>query len=385
MKFKKVMSIIAMASMLVACSGGAGGGSTAKELKEGDTVKIGFIGPLTGENSAYGIPVKNSIELALEDYNNSKDAKYKFELLAEDAQGKEDQATNAYNKLVGEGIAGIVGPVLTGEALAVGNASMKNGTPIISSSASGDTVTSKADGTTRENFFRTCSNDSMGGQFIAKKVIDGTIQGVKKVAILTNKDSDYSLGCTDSFKKEAEAGNLQIVNEQNYPKGETNFPTYIDKVLASGADTVFIPDYYETISKIVKQFRDKGFQGTFLGTDGWDGVLSVEGVDKTMFNGAYYTNTFDDTADAVVDYVKAYKDKFKSETNMFGTMAYDATFVLIKAIEKAASTDSAKICEALGKTNYEGITGLFQFDDKNTPKKDLVIKTIKNGAYGYLD
>lgn len=383
MNMKKVLTTVAVASMLVGCGGG--GENTAATLKEGDTVKIGFIGPLTGATSAYGIPVKQSIELAIEDYNASKDAKYKFELLAEDAQGKEDQATNAYNKLVGQGIAGIVGPVLTGESLAVGNASLKNGTPIVTSSASGDTVTSKADGSTRENFFRTCSNDSKGGQFIAEKVADGTVPNVKKIAILINKDSDYSLGCTDSFKKEISKSNLQIVNEQNYPEGETNFPTYIDAVLASGADAVFIPDYYEVISKIVKQFRDKGFNGTFLGTDGWDGVLSVKGVDKNMFNGSYYTNIFKDSADGVVNYTKAYNAKFKSETNMFGTMAYDATFVLIKAIEKAGTTDPKAICDALKNTNYEGITGVFQFDEKNTPTKDLIIKTIKDGAYGYLD
>ena len=101
MKFKKVMSLMAVSSMLVACGGGTGG-SSATELKDGDTIKIGFVGPLTGETSTYGIPVKNTIELAIEDYNNSEGAKYKVELLAEDSQGKETDAVNAYKKEVGE-------------------------------------------------------------------------------------------------------------------------------------------------------------------------------------------------------------------------------------------------------------------------------------------
>lgn len=70
---------------------------------------------------------------------------------------------------------------------------------------------------------------------------------------------------------------------------------------------------------------------------------------------------------------------------MFGTMAYDATFVLIKAVEKANSSDPAAICKALGETNYTGITGTFQYDEQHNPTKDLVIKTIKDGAYSYLD
>lgn len=384
MNFKKILSAAAVASMLVACGGNSGstGGTT---LKDGDTIKIGFIGPLTGEVSSYGIPVKNSIELAIEDYNNSADAKYKVELLAEDTQGKEQGANTAYNKLVGEGIVGIVGPVITAEGLAVGSASEKNLTPIVSSSTSGDTVTLMGDKTTtRKNYFRTCSNDSMGGQTIAKAVGNGTIK-VSKVAILTNSDSDYSGGCTDSFVKQADADKTQIVLQDKYPSTTKDFRTYIEKVMSSGADAVYIPDYYETISTMVKQFRDAGFKGTFLGTDGWDGVLSVKDVDKSMFYNCYYTNIFDDRVDAVVNYTNAYKAKYNSETNMFGTMAYDATFVLIKAVEAAGTTDSEAVCDALTKTSYDGITGHFEFDDQHNPTKDLVIKTIKDGKYAYLD
>ncbi len=255
---------------------------------------------------------------------------------------------------------------------------------IVSSSASGDAVTLNNDGSTRANFFRTCSNDSHGGQFIASKVGDGTIKA-KKIAILTNSDSDYSIGCTESFIEQAKKDNVQIVLEEKYPKTQADFGTYIDKVKNSGADAVFIPDYYEVIAKMVKQFKNKNFEGTFLGTDGWDGVLSVKGVDKSIFNGAYYTNTFDDRVDAVQNYIKAYKAAYNSDTNMFGTMAYDATWVLLKAVEAAGTTDPDKVCEALEKTNYGGITGQFEYDEQHNPTKDLVIKTIKDGAYTYLD
>ena len=91
MNLKKVMSTLAVASMLVACSG-TNGGSAGNELKEGDTIKIGYIGPLTGETSSYGIPVANSIELAIEEYNASADAKFKVEFIKEDSQGKETDA-----------------------------------------------------------------------------------------------------------------------------------------------------------------------------------------------------------------------------------------------------------------------------------------------------
>ncbi|MEG0591755.1 MAG: ABC transporter substrate-binding protein [Coprobacillus sp.] len=379
MNFKKVLSTVAVASMLVACGGGEKKESNGKEV-----IKIGFIGPTSGQTSTYGIPVANSVELAIADYNASKDAKYQVELLKEDSTGDATQAVNVYNNLVSKGVVGIVGPVLTGESLAVGEASQAKKTPIVSSSASGDNVTLNKDGSTKPNFFRTCSNDSHGGQFIASKVVEGTIKA-NKIAILTNSDSDYSIGCTDSFLAEAKKGNKEIVVQEKYNDSTTDFKTFITKVMNSGADAVFIPDYYEVIAKMVNQFKDAGFKGTFLGTDGWDGVLEVKGVDKTIFNGAYYTNTFDDTVEPVQTYVKNYKAKFNSDTNMFGTMAYDATMVLIKAVENAGSTDAEKVCAALEKTDYQGITGKFSYDKQHNPTKDLVVKTIKDGKYSYLD
>lgn len=386
MNFKKVFSTLAVASMLVACGGNGGTASEGKELKEGDTIKIGFIGPKTGDASAYGIPVSNTIELAVEDYNKDPNSKYKVELISEDSRGTEQEAINAYQKLKGEGIVGIVGPVITAEGGALGEATKQDLMPIVSSSTSGDNLTLNADGkTTRANYFRTCSNDSMGGKTIAKAIGEGKIPNVKKVAILTNSDLDYSVGCTKSFKEQANKDGTQIVLEESYPKTSKEFKTYIQKVQSSGADTVYIPDYYQTIAVIVKQFKDAGFKGTFVGTDGWDGVLGIDGVDKSIFNGAYYTNTFDDRTDEVKAYVETYKAKFGSETNMFGTMAYDATWVLLKAVEKAGTTDFEKINEALEQTDYQGITGHFQFDEQHNPTKELVVKTIKDGQYTYLE
>lgn len=386
MKFKKLLATVAAATMLVACGGGGTTTSTGTQLKEGDTVKIGFVGPLTGGVSSYGIPVANSIEMAVADYNASADAKYKIELVKEDSAGDATQATNAYKKLVSnDKVAAIVGPVITAEGLALGAASQEDKTPMVSSSTSGDTITLNSDGTTRYNYFRTCSNDSMGGQTIAKAISNGTITGVKKVAILTNTDSDFSQGCVTSFKTQAATDNVNVVIEKAYNDTTKDFRTQITEILATGADTVYIPDYYETIATIVKQFKDAGFKGTFLGTDGWDGVLGIEGVDKSLFNGAYYTNVFDDRADGVINYVKAYKAKFNGETNMFGTMAYDATWVVIKAIEAAGTTNPDDIIKALEATNYEGITGTIQFNEQHNPSKDLIVKTIKNGEYAYLD
>lgn len=383
MKLRKILACVACASMLVACSGSS---STDSEyaLSDGDTIKIGFIGPLTGDVSSYGIPVGNTVELVVEEYNNSDDAKYTIELVSEDTAGDESQATTAYNLMVSEGVLGIIGPVITAEGLAVGEASSEDLTPIISSSTTGDTITTDDDGNVKTNYFRVCSNDSKGGETIAKAISDGTIE-CTSVAILTNSDSDYSQGCTDSFVEQCEEDGTEIVLELSYPSTTADFSTYVDQVIDSGADVVYIPDYYETVATIVNKFVEKGYDGTFCGTDGWDGVLEIENVDKSIFNGSYYLTMFDDTTDEVQAYYEAYEEAYGSSTNMFGTMAYDATYILIEAIEACESSNPEDIIAALQETSYEGITGTIEFDEYNTPTKDLVVKTIIDGEYAYID
>ena len=101
----------------------------------------------------------------------------------------------------------------------------------------------------------------MGGQTIATAIGDGRIN-VKKVAILTNSGSDYSQGCTDSFVAQANKDGTQIVLQEKYPKDTKDFGSYITKVKQSGADAVYIPDYYEMIATMVGQFKNAGYEGT---------------------------------------------------------------------------------------------------------------------------
>src|SRR5699024_12135509 len=115
-------------------------------------------------------------------------------------------------------------------------------------SGSEDQITINDEGETYENVFRICTNDSYAGTFLAKKC--NTDFNYKKVAILSNKDSDYSTGLRDAFVEEAKNQNVEVVFDETYTKDTKDYSTYISKLKSEEYDTIFLPDYYEQVVTI---------------------------------------------------------------------------------------------------------------------------------------
>ena len=104
--------------------------------KKAETVKIGFIGPLTGGNAAIGIGLKNSAELAVKQANESGKYKTKFELVVADDGGDPSTAVSAANKLIADkGVVAVFGHFNSGAALATVPIFHKNGMPILVTAA----------------------------------------------------------------------------------------------------------------------------------------------------------------------------------------------------------------------------------------------------------
>ncbi|MDO4567277.1 MAG: ABC transporter substrate-binding protein, partial [Oscillospiraceae bacterium] len=190
--FALLLALVMCMSLFAAC----GGGSDAETDTEagGDTVKIGFIGPLTGSTAQYGIAVRNGAEQQIAEINAAGGVNGQtLELVAMDSEGDPTTATNAYTLLVDqEGVCAIVGPVLTGETLAVAELAAEDGIPCITASATGDDITSIGD-----TLFRTCFKDSFQGTKMADYAAE--VCGFSSVAILYNNADEYSVGLAEAF------------------------------------------------------------------------------------------------------------------------------------------------------------------------------------------
>ena len=179
-----------------------------------------------------------------------------------------------------------------------------------------------------------------------------------------------------------------MTNKEGYQTGSTDFNSQLTKIKASNPDVLMVPVYYSDVALIAVQAKAQGITSTFLGADGWDGVLekidasNVDAVANSYFCSQYSATSTDADLQA---FLKLYKETYGMDANMFAVLGYDSMMIMADAINRAGSTDSDKIIEALKSTNYKGLTGTTTFDEKRNPVREAIITNCKDGKYGFVE
>lgn len=364
-------------SILAGCSSNGGDSGSAS----GDaSFKIGTIGPLTGANASYGKSVTQGVELGCKDFSTKE---LPLASKAEDDQADGEKAVNAFNTLLDWGMQALVGPTTTGASVAVA-AECGNDpkTFMITPSASSEDVT---DG--KDCVFQVCFTDPNQGvnaaKFLAQKYAD------EKFVLFYNSGDAYSSGIADSFKAQAAESKLEIVDEETFKDDSaTSFTNQLTKAKQAGATMIFAPIYYTPASVLLKNAKDMGYDMTLMGTDGMDGLLSVEGFDTSLAEGVLLMTPFSADDEKNADFVKAYKDVYDETPNQFAADAYDCVHAIVEAIDKAGidiTADGADIAgdlaKAMRKIKIEGLTGELTWNDEGQVEKPATAYVIQDGKY----
>lgn len=379
--------LLAFSLMLTACTqpGNKGNNQAANNGEQpaedaGETIKLGGIIAQTGPAAVYGNTTENGIKLAIEEINaaggiNGKNIEY----VSYDDKGDPTESVNAYNRLLGDKVVGIIGAITSKPTLAVAEASVADGIPIITPTGTQEDIT-----VDKPNVFRACFIDPYQGVLLANYAADKL--EAKTAAVFVNNSNDYSKGIAESFKTEAAKKGIEIVIEEGYADTDNDFRAQLIKIKDANPDVLLIPDYYDKIAGITVQARETGITSKFIGGDGWDGVLKT--LDPSSYGDvedAYFTNHYSvmDESEKVQKFVKDYNEKYGEDPSAFSALGYDATYIMAKAIEEAGSTDSAAIVEKLKGIEIEGITGKLTFDENNNPIKAGTIIKITDGKYTF--
>lgn len=380
---KKVLSVLVML-LFVVCLFGCGGSKEA-------TIKLGSSGPLSGAASIYGQAVKKGIELAVEEINNAGGVNVNGKMMKLELvdfvndEADAGKAATALTKLVSKKVDVVVGAVTSGATEGLINEAVKYGVPVITPSGTADKLTVGEDGNQRDqrtNVFRACFYDSYQGKFMAKYTKEA---GYAKAYVLFNNDDAYSVGLKDAYVAEAAVQGFEVV-AVGYPNTTTDFSSYWAPVLAGEYQCVYVPDYYENVYNILKTGYAAGYQGVCYGGDGWDGVIQQvkAGDDAKFLENCFYTNHYFGGSESTVvkKFIEAYKAKYNGEDPVsFAALAYDAVYIAKQAIEKAGTTDYAKVVEALTNETFTGLVTSndgFKFVNGN-PEKAATVITFKDG------
>ena len=363
--------LIVFISLLMLLSLSACSDKSDNDTNKGDssteTIKIGMFGPYTGDYAEYGLAVLNGAKLAVEESGNA------VEIVNIDTQGDPTAAVNAYNKLVDEGVVAFLGGVLSGESVAVGSASQSNGKlPIISASA-----TAVDFSLTGKNVFRGCFTDPHQGVAMADYVFNE--MGIKKVATIF-EPTDYSQGLVDSFKAEFVRLGGELVAEQVYPSGTTDFSTYLTSISSLDVEGIYLPIYYSDVAMIAQQAANVGLNVPMFGNDGWGGVLAVISDASALEGGVFVNHT--PIEDSAIDaFTKKYTDTFGVEPISFSYLGYDCMKLLIQAVGEADSLDVETLTKTMQNIDFTGIAGSIKFDENGDAIKSYNFVKIENGVY----
>lgn len=365
---KKVFSFVMVAAMVVALFSGCGSSTPA----DPNTVRIGLTAPLTGPNAVYGQAVRWGMEVAVEQINAAAgEDGLKIEFKVEDDVSDGETALNAYNKLKDWEMQIFAGAVTTGPCNTIAAQAVEDSMFTMTPSGSAESIVQTGD-----NVYQMCFTDPNQGAASAQLIAAQNLG--TKIGVIYDSSTDYSTGIWKSFRAEAEKLGLDVAENavtSFTADSASEMTTQLTKCKEAGCDLVFLPIYATEASVVLNNANSMDYSPVFLGCDGMDGILAVDGFDVKLAEGLIMMTPF--AADSQDDATRYFVEKFKEKSggvtpNQFAADGYDVIFAIYNGcveqkIDGTTSVEDAceKLCAYFQNTTYSGLTGVNMTWDAN--------------------
>ena len=349
-----------------------------------ETVKIGFLHTTPDRNnSRYGA------ELATMQLNEAGGVRgIPIQLITrgiptqrfvnEDINDTEYVAGLALELIVEEEVSAIVGPNRSTYAVVVGEIAQSRGIPMMATSATNPSVTAAGDFV----FMAAFTDDFQGVAVSAFAMQD---LGAKTAAVLTHKGDVYSEGLSDTFIDNFTAHGGEVVADEFYVAGDTDFTAQLTAIAAAMPDVIFSTGFNPEVPLIVQQAEEIGITVTFVGGDAWDNAALIEAAGAAI-EGSFFSSGFsaeaepEDLGEDAYQFVTAYTAMFGTLPDGGAALGYDALRLVVQAMRRAVDLTPTAIRDQLVATmNYSGATFISGYDENRHTSKSVVIKRVING------
>ncbi|MGW0880777.1 branched-chain amino acid ABC transporter substrate-binding protein [Streptomyces sp. NPDC002671] len=389
-------ALAAGALTLTACGSRDSGDKGSDSGNGGTTVVIGVDAPLTGDLSALGLGIRNSVDLAAKQANKQnyvKGVTFKIEALDDQAQPSSGQ-TNA-TKFVGENdVLGVVGPLNSSVAQSMQKVfddaklvevSPANTNPALTQGENWQ----KSKARTYKSYFRTATTDAIQGPFAAQYVYNKAKK--TKVFVIDDKKT-YGAGLAATFTSEFTKLGGKVVGTDHINPDTKDFSAVATKVKNSGAQVVYYGGEYPQAGPLSKQIKAAGAKIPLVGGDGIyaDDFIKLSGASGTgdlATSVGAPVETLPSAKDFVANYKAAgYKDAYAA----YGGYSYDSAWSIIEAVKKVVDDNGgklpsdarAKITAAVQNVTFDGVTGKVSFDEYgDATNKQLTVYSVTSGAW----
>ena len=222
------------------------------------------------------------------------------------------------------------------------------------------------------------------GKVMASFAMNPDELGATTAATIIEADDVYTTDLVQAFEAAFRQSGGEIVHSGAYAVGETTFTALLTEIRKVQPDVIFCPGFQPEVPSLIKEARQIGITGAFLGGSAWDDrerFLSIL-ADNSVLDGSYYPTNFSvATPDPnVQEFVMAYSAHFGSPPDGIAASGYDAMRLLALAIEAAGSLDLVAVRDAFAAVSgYKGATTISHYDENRHPVKSLTIQTISGG------
>lgn len=352
-------------------------------------ILVGSLHPLTGPLAPDGHSVANGVQLAIEQKNAAGGIKSlggaKIKLVNADHQFKPAVGAAEAERLIREGAVALLGAFASAVAMQTTQIAEKHGIPHIVTVAVADEITERGFKFT----YRVQPNATgMAGQTVKYVRELCALKGVNFKTVAVLHENTFGAALFNRVAKVAPQYGFEIVGNIPYAARAADLTTEVSKVKAMNADLIFDSGYLSDGLLKMRTYRDLrvepkgGIIGVANGCYSNPNFIKELGrVSEAILDGNYWHNP---NSAFARDVIRQYEARFNAPFQSHTVWGYNAALVLIDALERAGSTDPAKLREAIARTNLKqhiapGEAILFNDQGENS-NATVTMQQIQNGT-----
>lgn len=359
-------------------------------LAQSDVIRVGLVSPNTGANARYGAFAQRGAKLAAQEINaaggiNGK----KIEIFVGDSQCVPAEGVSATKRLIeSDKVEFLIGDICSSVTLAMQPIVESAGVLMMNAASSNPQITYKAGVGGFKWSFRNYPTDENRSAIVLKYA--AVQKKLTKYAVLS-VDSDYGRGAIAFTKKYLPQFKSEIVSEDYYKDGETDFRPVLAKIKASGVPAILMYGLADTTPIIARQMLEMGMAGkvALVGNAEFNAAVTIKAA-PSVLNGAVEAAAWLPEYESALSkqFVQRYQAAYAGEMpNNHAYTHYDTMQLLGAAMKQAGSASPAAVRDVLPKIKYESGVGPTTFDDHNQARLPMILlevvdgKPVVKGAY----
>ncbi|CAK0767038.1 branched-chain amino acid transport system substrate-binding protein [Gammaproteobacteria bacterium] len=354
--------------------------SAVAQAAEVEVVKIGVVSPLTGPQAHLGKDIENGARLAIDEVNASHPTlsghPIRFELLAEDDQADPRTATVVAQKLVDNGVKGVIGHLNSGASIPAARIYAEAGIPQVSPGSTAVTYTRQGFKTT----YRVMANDAQQGRTLGEYAV----RIGRRVAVVDDRTA-YGQGLADEVAKAVPAAGGEVVAREFTTDKSTDFTAILTSLKAKRPDVVVYGGMDPQAAPMARQMKMLGLKAALMGGDG------MQSAEFLKLAGSAAEGVIGSSPGLPLDKMPGgtkFADRFTArfgKIQIYAPFSYDASRVLVTAMQQANSVEPAQYLPVLARIAFDGVIGPIAFDTYGDLKDGPVtLYQVKSGQWAPL-